>query len=102
MAKHLGSTAGDFWEKLGTGDILHDIGQAAIPNIEFTKEDLSDFSERLKEWVLANPKQFSTLLACIASGPIALTVTPAMLGLIGFTPIGIAAGTYQLLIIPPD
>ncbi|KAI4702137.1 hypothetical protein J4E81_002499 [Alternaria sp. BMP 2799] len=93
MAKHLGTTAGDCWEKLSSGDIIHDIGQAAIPNIDFTKEDLSGFSERLKEWILANPKQFSTLLACIASGPIALAVTPAILGLIGFTPIGIAAGS---------
>jgi len=102
MAKQLGTTAGDFWDKLSSGDILHDIGQAAIPNIEFTKEDLSGFSERLKVWILAKPKQFSTLLACIASGPIALAVTPAMLGLIRFTPIGIAPGTYQPLILPPD
>ncbi|KAI4933862.1 uncharacterized protein J4E92_003531 [Alternaria infectoria] len=93
MAKQLGTTAGDFWDKLSSGDILHDIGQAAIPNIAFTKEDLAGFSERLKVWILANPKQFSTLLACIASGPIALAVTPAMLGFIGFTPIGIAPGS---------
>ncbi|KAI4695394.1 uncharacterized protein J4E84_002020 [Alternaria hordeiaustralica] len=93
MANHLGTTAGDVWEKLSSGDILHDIGQAAIPNIEFTKEDLTGFSERLKAWILANPKLFTTLLACIASGPIALAVTPAMLGLVGFTPIGIAAGS---------
>ncbi|KAI4712640.1 hypothetical protein J4E89_002908 [Alternaria sp. Ai002NY15] len=102
MANHLGTTAGDVWEKLSSGDILHDIGQAAIPNIEFTKEDLTGFSERLKAWILANPKLFTTLLACIASGPIALAVTPAMLGLVGFTPIGIAAGTYGSLIISPD
>ncbi|KAH6870719.1 hypothetical protein BKA58DRAFT_440258 [Alternaria rosae] len=104
MAKQLGSTAGDFWEKLGSGDIIHDIGQVAIPNIEFTKEDLSGFSERLKAWILANPKQFTTLLACIASGPIALAVTPVMLGLVGFTPIGIAAGsvasTFQAGVAP--
>ncbi|KAI4926608.1 hypothetical protein J4E85_006902 [Alternaria conjuncta] len=92
MANHLGTTAGDVWEKLSSGDILHDIGQAAIPNID----------ERLKAWILDNPKLFSTLLACIASGPIALAVTPAMLGLVGFTPIGIAAGTYGSLIISPD
>ncbi|KAI4680069.1 uncharacterized protein J4E88_005960 [Alternaria novae-zelandiae] len=93
MAKHLGTTAGDFWEKLSSGDIMHDIGQSTLPNVEFTKKDLAGFSERLKAWILANPKQFSTLLACIASGPIALAVTPVMLGLVGFTPIGIAAGS---------
>ncbi|KAI4645249.1 hypothetical protein J4E93_006049 [Alternaria ventricosa] len=102
MANHLGTTAGDFWDKLSSGDIMHDIGQSALPKIEFTKEDLSGFSERLKAWILANPKKFSTLLACIASGPIALAVTPATLGLIGFTPIGIAAGTYQPPIVSPD
>ena len=95
MAKQLGTTAGDFWDKLSSGDIMHDISQSTLPKIEFTEKDLAGFSERLKAWILAHPKQFSTLLACIASGPIALAVTPVMLGLVGFTPIGIAAGTYQ-------
>jgi hypothetical protein len=94
MAKHLGSTAGDVWDKLGGGDILHDIGHAALSKIEFTQQDLPGFSERLKDWIVLNPKQFTTLLACIASGPIAQFVTPAMLGLVGFTPMGIAGGEY--------
>jgi hypothetical protein len=92
MAKRLGSTADDFWQKLSSNDILNGIGEATLPKIEFEEEDLSGFSERLKEWILANPKQFATLLACIASGPVVFVVTPAMLGLVGFTPIGIAGG----------
>jgi hypothetical protein len=101
MAKRLGSTADDFWQKLSSGDLVSDIGKATFPKIEFTEEDLSGFSERLKAWILANPKQFATLLACIASGPIVFFVTPAMLGLVGFTPIGIAGGTYLTPIIVP-
>jgi len=79
-----------------SGDLLKDIGQITLPEIEFTREDLSGFSERLKEWILSNPKQFTTLVACIASGPTIAVVTPAMLGLVGFTPLGIAGGMYQL------
>jgi hypothetical protein len=90
MAKHLGSTAGDVWDKLGGGDILHDIGHAAFSKIELTQEGLLGFSERLKDWIVFNPKQFTTLLACIASRPITQFVTPATLGLVGFTPMGIA------------
>jgi hypothetical protein len=92
MAKRLGSTAEDFWQKLSSNDILNGIGEATLPKFEFEEEDFSGFSERLKAWILANPKQFATLLACIASGPVVFVVTPAMLGLAGFTPIGIAAG----------
>ncbi|KAL1792782.1 hypothetical protein ACET3X_009289 [Alternaria dauci] len=93
MAKRLGSTADDFWQKTSSGHLLEDIGQATLPKIDFTQEDLSGFSERLKEWIVSNPKQFTTLLACIASGPIVAVITPTMLGLVGFTPIGIAAGS---------
>ncbi|RYN66542.1 hypothetical protein AA0118_g2786 [Alternaria tenuissima] len=93
MAKRLGSTADDFWQKMTSGDLLKDIGQITLPEIEFTREDLSGFSERLKEWILSNPKQFTTLVACIASGPTIAVVTPAMLGLVGFTPLGIAGGS---------
>ncbi|KAG9185285.1 hypothetical protein G6011_07829 [Alternaria panax] len=93
MAKRLGSTADDFWQKLSSGDLLKDISPASWPTIEFTQKDLSGFSENIKEWILSNPGQFATLLACIASGPIVAAVTPAMLGLVGFTPIGIAGGS---------
>ena len=95
MAKRVGSTADDFWQKMSSGDFVKDIGKLAIPKIEFTEKDLGAFSEGLKQWILQHPKEFATLLACVASGPMTAIVTPAMLGLVGFTPIGIGAGMHS-------
>ncbi|CAN9159786.1 unnamed protein product [Alternaria alternata] len=42
MAKRLGSTADDFWQKMTSGDLLKDVlGQITLPEIDFTQEDLS-------------------------------------------------------------
>ena len=98
MAKRLGSTADEFWQKMSSSDFVKEIGQKTLPKFNFTEEDLSGFSERLRLWILAHPIEFATLLACIAAGPIVIAITPAMLGLFGFTPLGIAAG--KLPIIP--
>jgi len=95
MAKRVGSTADDFWQKMNGGDFVQDIGKLVLPKIDFSEEDLGGFSERLKQWILQHSREFATLLACVASGPITAIYTPAMLGLMGFTPIGIGAGIHS-------
>jgi len=94
MAKQVGSTADDFWQNMNGGDFVQDIGKLVLPKIEFNDKDLGGFSERLKQWILQHPKEFATLLACVASGPITAIYTSTMLGLAGFTPIGIGAGIH--------
>ena len=94
MAKQLASTADDFWQKMNSGDT----GQISLPEIHFTQEDFSGFSERLKEWILFNLELFIALVACIVSivlVPAIAAGIPTMLALVGFGPIGIVEGTYR-------
>ncbi|CAI9632163.1 hypothetical protein GT037_005705 [Alternaria burnsii] len=96
MAKRLSSTADDFWQKMNSGDLLKDTGQITLPEIDFSQEDLSGFSERLKDWILFNSELFNALMACIISVILALAIfagTPTMLGLVGFGPLGVVKGS---------
>jgi hypothetical protein len=98
MAKRIGNTADDFWKMISSGDLINEISQITFPKIQFTKDGISvdglpDMFEKLKQWILRHPREFVILLACIAAGPIAIAITPEVLGLTGFTSLGIAAGT---------
>ena len=56
------------------------------------EEHLERVAEKLKRWILEHPKEAAELLACLTSAPAAVILTPIVLGLIGFTPLGVAAG----------
>jgi hypothetical protein len=95
MAKRIGNTADDFWKT---------ISQITSPKIQFTNDGISvdglpEMFEKLKQWILPHPTEFVTLWACIAAGPIAIAITPEVLGLAGFTSLGVAAGTSSCLFL---
>jgi hypothetical protein len=103
VGKQVKATASEAWDALlGGYGAVSAIAQDNGYKFEFKEEDLEGMAEKLKRWIREHPKEAATLLACLASAPIAITLTPTILGLIGFTPIGPAAGKIvplQLVIL---
>jgi hypothetical protein len=109
IGKHAESTAEDVWKKL---DVL---GQEAGKHIGGVVEDAKKFewdaaadvkswikknpghtAADFKSWVEAHPKQAAGILAGILAPPLAIAAVPVMLGGLGFTAGGVAAGMCTL------
>jgi hypothetical protein len=95
VAKHAGVTTVNVWNATFSGRLPTGI-EHGDPKNKFTDEDMNDFGERLKTWISAHPKEIATLFACIAAAPTAVLVTPAMVGMLGFGPLGPVAGELPL------
>ncbi|KAJ4381212.1 hypothetical protein N0V86_003561 [Didymella sp. IMI 355093] len=94
IGKQVGATASEAWDALlGGYGAVSAIAQENGYKFESKEKDLEGMAQKLKRWIQEHPKEAATLLACLASALIAITLTPTMLGLIGFTPIGPAAGS---------
>jgi uncharacterized RDD family membrane protein YckC len=78
--------------KLLLGSNLATVSQESDPKTEFTEDEMHGFTERLKQWILAHPKEVATLIACIGAAPHAIFVAPVVIGLLGFGPLSPVAG----------
>lgn len=92
MAKKFGVATEDVWKTLINGNIPTGSEEDGGSKFTFSEEDMPGFGEKLKKWISEHPIEIATLLACIVVGPTAVVMTPALLGLLGFTPLGVAAG----------
>jgi hypothetical protein len=94
IAKRAGTSKDEIWELLYNGKPDNRApGIRSEDNVEFTQGDIPGSSEKLKRWIMEHPQESTTLVACLAAGPTAVAITPAVLGLLGFGPLGIVAGT---------
>tara|TARA_R110002003_G_scaffold9_1_gene342 strand:- start:2948 stop:3406 length:459 start_codon:yes stop_codon:yes gene_type:complete len=94
IAKRAGTSKDEIWELLYNGKPDNRApGIRSEDNVEFTQGDIPGSSEKLKRWIMEHTQEFTTLVACLAAGPTAVAITPAVLGLLGFGPLGIVAGT---------
>jgi hypothetical protein len=48
-------------------------------------------------WIKMHPREAAALIACILAAPTTIAMTPAVLGLAGFTSGGISAGTFTII-----
>jgi hypothetical protein len=78
--------------KLLLGSNLASVSQESGSETDFTEDEMHGFAERLKQWILAHPKEVATLIACISAAPTAIFVAPVVIGFLGFGPLGPVAG----------
>jgi hypothetical protein len=91
IANRVGVTTDSVWEAMLSG--RPPIGsEEGGPKDKFTEEEVHGFSERLKNWILEHPKEVAKLVACIGAAPTAVAVAPALLGMVGFGPLGPVVG----------
>ncbi|KAJ8112496.1 hypothetical protein OPT61_g5148 [Boeremia exigua] len=57
-----------------------------------------DKFEKLSNWIMDHTAEAAALLIALAAMPVALAATPAMLGLVGFTAFGPAAGSIAAVV----
>ncbi|KAF1998632.1 hypothetical protein P154DRAFT_438712 [Amniculicola lignicola CBS 123094] len=68
--------------------------QAYITAIEaLRKFDLKAFAVTIVQWVKQNPRQATFIMVCFVVSMLLVATMPLILGVVGFTPVGIAAGT---------
>jgi hypothetical protein len=94
IGKHAGPAAEDAWKKL---DVL---GQEAGKRIGGVVEDAKKLEwERAagaKSWMENHPKQVAGIAAALVAPPLAIAAVPVVLGGLGFTAAGVAAGKCAL------
>lgn len=47
-----------------------------------------------KDWAVKHPGQTAGMVGCVAAAPVAIAVTPLVMGAVGFSASGVVAGTY--------
>lgn len=52
------------------------------------EEEAETGTDKLKGWTLEHPKEATARLACLTSVPVTTALTPSVLALIDFTPVG--------------
>lgn len=96
--KHVGTTADETWTALLSGQLLDSVTQKATTLMQDAHHHVPGMGDRASTWAMQYPKQAAALMACILAAPAAIAVTPAALGLVGFTAGGTAAGEYHFFI----
>jgi len=92
LAKQAGITPDELWKMMLSGRLPAGRGIEGGPKIEFNQDDIPGGNNKFKRWILEHPGEFLQLIACLAAGPTALAVAPAIIGMLGFGPLGVVAG----------
>ncbi|KAH7398822.1 hypothetical protein DE146DRAFT_632387 [Phaeosphaeria sp. MPI-PUGE-AT-0046c] len=95
VAKRTETTTRSFWFAAMTGCVSGAFAEDTKDG--FTEEELNSFSDRLKKWLMGHPDDAAKLLACIAGAPTAALLTPTVLTMLGFGPLGVIAGQSYAL-----
>ncbi|KAF2130989.1 hypothetical protein P153DRAFT_365611 [Dothidotthia symphoricarpi CBS 119687] len=91
--KLVGATADEVWTSLLSGQMLDAVSQKGGSMFENVREHVPGLGDRVVAWIVQHPKEAAALVACILAAPAAMAVTPAALGLAGFTAGGTVAGS---------
>jgi hypothetical protein len=109
IGKYAGPTAEEVWKKLDVlgqeagkhiGGVVDDAKKfewdAAADMKSWIKKNPGHTAADFKSWIEAHPKQAAGILAGILAPPLAIAAVPVMLGGLGFTAGGVAAGMCTL------
>ncbi|KAH7090514.1 hypothetical protein FB567DRAFT_546703 [Paraphoma chrysanthemicola] len=90
VAENSNSSKDDVWKALYTGNPHASLlRNNSSPKFESRQEDMPDFDENFMNWITSHPRDFVTMIACLASAPTAIAITPALLSVLGFAPVDI-------------
>lgn len=87
IANRAGVQADTIWNALLGGRLLDGPSKD-----KFAEEDMHGFSHKLRQWITNHPKEVATLVARIAAALTAVSLTPAMIAMLGLGPLGPVAG----------
>jgi hypothetical protein len=94
VGKHVGATPEDVWAALMSGDLVRQVQQQSATFMDAAQEYLPSNTDRVLLWIKMHPTEAAALIACILAAPTAIAMTPAALGLAGFTSGGVVAGMF--------
>jgi len=101
VGRHVGGAA--FEARKHLDNVGHEVGRQvgeaapkALQKLDQVGQEVgkkvSGAAARTGGWIVKHPGETASIVGCVVAAPLAIAITPLVLGAIGFTSAGVAAG----------